>query len=200
MATGTDILDEKVAAAVRSGIDVDARIAILGQLLEKLTDPSAVAAMVQLLDHLPQLAQLAKWVNEMPNLVATLADTLDDYQQRCSADGIDLEKAVVNGLRASLWLGSQIENEHLQRIGDLLASDILNPHAVNVVDNAAKSLTSAQEGVCDRDAKNRIGIFGLLAALRKPEIQRSLAFAVRFGERFGKNLEAESNNETQRNN
>jgi uncharacterized protein YjgD (DUF1641 family) len=192
LATGVDVVDEKVSAAVDAGIDVNARISSLGQLLEKLTDPATVSAMEQLLEQLPQLAKIARFADEMPSILATLVDVIDDYQHRFEADGIDVEKALVNGLHATLWLGSQIKSEHLKRIGDLLASDILNPHAVNVVDNAAKSLTSAQASIGEPGHASRIGVFGLLGAIRKPEIQRSLAFAVRFGEFFGKNLEGDS--------
>jgi uncharacterized protein YjgD (DUF1641 family) len=190
VATGADVVDEKISNAVRSGIDVDARMAGLGALLEKLSDPKTVSALGQLLDSLPQLARLAKLAHEMPNILATLGDVLDDYQQRCAADGIDVERSLTNGFQAALWLGSKIDNDHLRRIGDLLDSDILNSDAVSVVNNAARSLTQAQQQTSDSPAKNRIGMLGLLAALRNPEIQRSLAFAAEFGKCFGKNLDA----------
>ncbi len=189
IATGTDMLDEKVAAAVQSGVDVDGRFSDLGQLLEKLTEPSTIAALGQVLDSLPRLAALATLADQTPNILALIGDVLDSYQQRCARAGIDVEKAISNGLQAVLWLGTKIENEHLDRIGDLLGSDILNPHVLNVVDNAAKSLNSAQQGVCHGPASGRVGMLALLGALRNPEIQRSLAFAVEFGKCFGKNLD-----------
>ena len=188
VATGADVVDEKVSEAVHSGIDVDERINGLAHLLEKLSEPSTVIALGQLLDNLPQLAQLAKIANEMPNILATAGDVLDGYQERCAAKGIDVEKALANGMQAALWLGSNVENDHLRRIGDLLGSEILNSHAVSAVDNAARSLTNAQQSVSEATQK-RIGMFGLLGALRNPEIQRSLAFAVQFGKCFGKNLD-----------
>ncbi len=190
IAAGTDVLDEKVATAVDAGVDVSARMSTLGDLLEKLTQPETVTAIGKLLESLPQLVQLATLAREMPNLLATLGDVLDDYQRRCAAEGIDVEKAFTNGLQAALFLGTKMEKEHLVRIGDLLASDILNPHALNVVDNAAKSLNLAQQNVCEEPDSNRVGMFGLLAALRDTEIQRSLAFAVQFGKCFGKNIDA----------
>ncbi len=188
VATGTDYVDETVSRAVDSGIEVDQRLAGLGQLLEKLTEPATMSALDQLLDRLPQLAQLAKLAEEMPNLLATAGDVLDDYQKKCEVEGIDIEKAASNGLQTVLYLGSQVDNEHLRRIGDLLGSDILNPHALNVVDNAAKSLNSAQQQVCGETA-DRIGMLGMLRAFRDPQIQRSLAFAVQFGKCFGQNLD-----------
>ncbi len=199
VATGADVLDEKVAQAVEAGVDVDQRLSELAKLMAKLSEPTTVAALGELLDCLPQLASLAKIANELPNLVATLGDVLDSYQQRCAAQGIDVEKAVTNGLHAALFLGSEVDSEHLQRIGDLLGSDILNPDAVNVVNNAARSLTHAQQDVCQATAK-RIGPWGLLSALRNPEIQRSLAFAVQFGKCFGKNLDHQDVNNNDQDN
>ena len=190
MATGTDFVDEKVSRAAQSGIEIDARLSGLGRLFEKLTEPSTLSALEQLLDRLPQLAQVAKFVDDMPNVLATVGDVLDDYQQRCESEGIDVEKAVTNGLHAMLYVGSQVDTEHLRRIGELLGSDILNPHALNVVDNAAKSLTSSQQEVCGAKA-DRIGMFGMLRAISNPEIQRSLAFAVQFGKCFGKKKKKE---------
>lgn len=188
VATGTDFVDETVARAVESGVDVDTRLAEFSRLFEKATEPSTLTALGQLLDALPQLANMAKLAEEFPALLATVGDVIDDYQQRFAASAIDVEKAVVNGLKAVLYLGTQVDMEHLRRIGDLLASDILNPNALNVVDNAAKSLNAAQEQVC-RAASDRIGMLGLLKALRDPRIQRSLAFAVQFGKCFGGNID-----------
>lgn len=187
VATGADAVDEKASEAVCSGIDVDERINGVANLLEKLSEPSTISALGQLLESLPQLAQLAKLANEMPNILATVGDVLDGYQESCAAEGIDVEKAITNGLQTALWLGSNVENDQLRRIGDLLGSGILNSHAVSAVDNAARSLTNAQQSVCE-SKQSKIGMFGLIGALRNPEIQRSLAFAVQFAKCFGKNL------------
>ncbi len=186
IAAGTDAVDEQVSDAVRSGIDVDARMTGLVHLLEKLSEPAVLSALGQLLDSLPQLTKLLKGT---PNIVAMLGDMVDDYQERCAAEGLDMEKSLTNGFQTALWLGSNINKDHLDRIGDLLSSDILNPHAVSVVNNAAQSLTNAQRELGESTTQNQIGVLGLLAALRNPEIQRSLAFAVEFGKCFGKNLD-----------
>ncbi|MEZ6096863.1 MAG: DUF1641 domain-containing protein [Pirellulaceae bacterium] len=188
IATATDVVDEKVSSAVASGKNVDERIKGLGDLFERLTEPQTLSALNQLIDALPQLTQMVSLAKEMPNLVAMLGDMFDEYQKRYAADGIDVEKALTNGVEATLFLGSKVDMEHLRRIGDLLASDILNPHALHVVDNAAKSLNSAQKEICG-EPNGRVGLFGLLSAIRNPEIQRSLAFAVQFGKCFGKNMD-----------
>ncbi len=192
VATGMDVVDERVSAAAQSGVDVEERVGSLGSLLEKLTEPATVAALGELMESLPQLVQLAKMAKEMPNLLATVGDMVDDYQGRCATEGIDVERALVNSVRGALWFGSQVDPEQLEGVGELLRSDILNSHAIDVVDNAAKSLSDAREEVCESAHPDRIGFWGLLAAMRKPEVQKSLAFAVRFGECFGRNLDTDN--------
>lgn len=194
LATGVDTLDDHAARSVARGADLNERLSSLLPLLERFTEPETVAALHQFLDALPRLAELARAVSAWPDVVATAVDVLDEFQQKHADRGVDLEQAMVNGLEVALWLGSKVDSEHLKRIGDLLGSDILNPHALNVIDNAARSLTSAQKNRCDSQIDEKIGLFGMLRALRNPRIQRSLAFAARFGECFGNNLENEADN------
>ncbi len=188
-ATGADFVDEKVSHAAQQGIDLEPRLSSLMGMLVKLTEPETMSALNTLLERLPQLAQLAKLADEMPNIIATVGDVLDDYQQRCSNEGIDVEKSLVNGLQAALWLGTQVEKEDLSRIGELLKSDILSHHAITVLSNAANSLASAQQDACGSQTKERVGMLGLIGLMRNPEIQKSVAFAAKFGECFGKNMD-----------
>lgn len=188
MAAGADFVDDQVARAGDSGVDVDERLSGLANLLGKLSEPATISALSELLKQLPQLAQLATMAVELPKLLAIVGDVVEEYQQKFAADGVDVEKALTNGLNAVLYLGSKIDHEHLQRISGLLGSDVLNSNALNVIDNAAKSLNTAQTQTCG-ESKDRIGIFGMLSALRDPQVQRSLAFAVQFGKCFGKNLD-----------
>ena len=74
-------------------------------------------ALQTLIGRLPQLGELAKLDDEVPNLIASLGDVFDDFQQRCVADGIDLECSMVNGLHAAPWLGCQIDKQDLTRLG-----------------------------------------------------------------------------------
>ena len=189
VAAGMDTVDDQVARAVDSGVDVSGRLQEAVGLLEQLTEPNTLVALKSLINHLPQLAQLADVAQRLPDALASLGDVIDDQQVRLADQGVDLEKALTNGVQALLFLGSQIEKEHLQRIGELLGSDIFNPHAVHVIDNAAKSLTRAQESVGE-SSQDRVGLFGLLNAIRDPKIQRSLAFAVQFGKCFGDNIDS----------
>ena len=188
-ATGTNFVDEKVSDAAQRGIDLEPRLSSLMGMLVKLTEPATMSALNTLLERLPQLAQLAKLADEMPNIIAAVGDVFDDYQQRCASEGIDMEKSLVNGLHAALWLGTQIEKDDLSRIGELLKSDILSHHSIAVLSNVANSFASAQQDTCSAQTQDKVGMIGLIGLMRNPEIQKSVAFAAQFAECFGKNMD-----------
>ena len=188
-ATGADFVDEQVSKAARSGVDIEPRLGSLFEILLKVTEPKTMSALNSLVDRLPQLAELTKLADEVPNLLATVGDVLDDYQQRCAQDGIDMEKSLVNGLHAAIWLGSHVEKDDLGKLGELLKSDVLSHNSISVLGNAANSLSSAQQNACESKAPGRVAMFGLVGLLRNPDIQKSIAFAAKFGECFGRNLD-----------
>ena len=188
-ATGADFVDEQVSKASESGVDIEPRLGSLFEILLKVTEPKTMTALNTLVDRLPQLAELTKLTDEVPNLLATVGDVLDDYQQRCAKEGIDMEKSLANGLHAALWLGSHVEKDDLARLGELLKSDILSHNSILVLGNAANSLSSAQQNACASKTPERVGMFGLVGLLRNPDIQKSIAFTAKFGECFGRNMD-----------
>ena len=192
LATGTDFVDEQVARASKDGIDWEQRLSSLTGLLLQATEPKNLEALQTLIERLPQFAKLAKMVDEAPGLVAAMGDTIDELQQRCAADGLDLESGLINGLRAALWLGSNIQKDDLERLGELLQSDILSHDSIDAVSNAAHALNSAQKNACNSQLPQKVGLFGMLQLMRNPQVQKTVAFAARFAECFGKNLNREA--------
>ena len=190
VATGADVVDETIAKAAMDGVDVEPRVSGLLGLLLQMTEPENMKALQTLISRLPQLAELAKLADEVPNLIASLGDVFDDFQKRCESEGINLECSMVNGLHAALWLGCQIDKQDLSRLGELLKSDILSRESIQVIGNAANALTAAQKDSSSSKEKQRIGMFGLLGVLRNPEVQKTVAFAAKFGEEYGKNMDA----------
>lgn len=188
-ATGADYIDEKVCQAAEQGVDLEPRIGSLLELILSVAEPKTMAALKLLVERLPQLAELAKFADEVPNIIATVGDVLDEFQQNCETQGIDMEKSLANGLQAAIWFGSNVEQEDLERLGELLKSDIFHHNSIAVISNAANSLSSAQQNACETKTPDRVGLFGLMGLLRNPDIQKSVAFAAKFGESFGKNMD-----------
>ena len=189
-ATGADFVDEQISKAGEAGVDVEPRLSGLLGLLVQLTEPENMKALQTLIERLPRLAELAKLADEVPNLLAAFGDVFDDFQQRCESEGINLECSLVNGLHAALWLGCQIDKEDLSRIGELLKSDILSHESIVVVANAANALSAAQKKSSQGNQKSRVGLLGMLGVMRNPEVQKAIAFAAKFGEEFGRNMDS----------
>lgn len=185
LATGMDVVDEQCAAVNASGTPVDQRLSSLLQLVLKLTEPKNIKALQLLIDRLPQLEQASRLLEEVPNLIAIAVDVFDDFASQMKSEGVDLEKSLTQGLQAALWLGCRISQTELDRLGYLLRSNVLDPHALEVVGNAATSLANCQKESCEMKTAERVGIVGLLKALGDPNVQKTLGFAVRFAKCFG---------------
>lgn len=192
LATAVDALDEQFRRGEQAGIDWTGRARELASLLELATRPAALATLREWLLLLPQLSGLSRLLAQAPDLIAILADTLDEQASGCEARGLHLNEALTQGLRAALWLGSRITETELERLGQLLRSDVIAPEALAVVSQAATSLVRCQQETCEQSTPERIGTLGLLAALRDPQLQRTLAFAVRFGKCFGSRVGKET--------
>lgn len=162
-------------------------------LNERLQDPQTVAALNRLLDQADDLSNSIQQARELqetlPNLLAMATDVFDEYAIKLKAQGIDLETSLRQGLHAVLWLGSQIRTEELDRLGYLLRSDVMNEHSVETVGMAGSALASCRRGTCEHPVPKRIGLLGLFSAMRDPNTQRALAFAVQFAKCFGGVLE-----------
>ena len=116
VATGADVVDETIAKAAMDGVDVEPRVSGLLGLLLQMTEPENMKALQTLIRRLPQLVELAKLADEVPNLIASLGDVFDDFQKRCESEGINLECSMINGLHLSrlgaLWLETAVRFIH----------------------------------------------------------------------------------------
>ena len=162
-------------------------------LVDRLQEPQTIAALNRLLDQAEDLSRTIEKAKELqqelPNLLAIATDVFDEYAVKLKEQGIDLEASLRQGLHAVLWLGSQIRTDELERLGYLLRSDVMNEHSVETVGMAGSALASCRRGTCEHPVPKRIGLFGLLGAMRDPDTQRALAFAVQFAKCFGGVLE-----------
>ena len=132
-------------------------------------------------------------LDELPNLVATAMDVFDEWAIQLKAEGIDLERSLRQGLHAALYLGGQIRIEELDRMGFLLKSDVLSENSVATVGMAGSALSSCHRGTCEHPLPKRVGLFGLLSAIRDPNTQRALSFGLQFAKCFGGVLDNERN-------
>lgn len=68
----------------------------------------------------------------------------------------------------------------------LLDSGVFHPDTVQLVGEAGDAFVASREAL--RQSPKPVGLFGLLRALRDPDVQRAASLIVEFGRRFGSSL------------
>lgn len=86
-----DTIDDRVRALQAEGVDVDARLAAGGALLERLTAPETSAALTRLLDRVEALEQATVVAEQAPNAIATFTDIVDGLLAEAQAKGVDVD-------------------------------------------------------------------------------------------------------------
>jgi uncharacterized protein YjgD (DUF1641 family) len=174
-ASAVDVVDEHAGRLRDRGVDPQARLERLLGLMEQLTDDRTMHALESAL-------ALAK---DAPGLASMAVDIVDEQAGRLRDEGIDPGFAIANGARTALQFASLVGPREVHALKTVLASEALAPEAVAVVSAAAQALVE-----CQGRERRRVGVFGLMAALRDPDVQRALDFSIGVARRFGAALEA----------
>ena len=180
LATFTDTADDMVRSAGERGIDVDERLRSTAALLERLTAPATVALLRQLLDRANQLQRLLALADQLPGFFALAVDAADDVVARAAADGLDIERGMLNGAHAAIRFGAIMGPAEVDSLEALLHSGVLDPAAVRVIGGIGRSLATSA-----RAEHPRVGPLAALRALRDPDIQRALGFLLGVAKQFG---------------
>ncbi|MEW4569255.1 DUF1641 domain-containing protein [Tautonia sp. JC769] len=188
VATAVDALDESCRTLAATGAGPDERLGRLLRFAGRLTDDDTFRAIDRLLDRAGQLDGVMSTVDRFPGLLAVVVDTLDEYAATLAKQGIDVETSLRQGLHALLWLGNRVSEAELERLGILLRSDVLEPHALAVVGKTGRALATCHENTCSTRTPDQIGPVGLIRALGDPDVRRSLSFLVQVARCFGQNL------------
>lgn len=150
--------------------DLDERLRAGLRLLERVTRPQTLA----------QLEAAIELLDAMPGAVAMLGDSFDELAREAAARGVPLDRIVPELGRTIAMLLELLTQEQIQQ---LLSSDLLLPNAIEALATAARALAVTQYS-----GTEPLGLFGALAAMREPEVQRALGFALDVARRFGTNL------------
>lgn len=121
--------------------------------------PPLVAALPELTQALPTFtAALPQFTAALPQLLQAMPALLDLAQQ----------------------LQPMLQSDEF---AGLMNSGVLNPQTLTIVGEAGNALVETMEA-----SHQPVGLFGLMGALRDPDVQRGLGFLVEFGKRFGGKL------------
>ncbi len=165
-----DWADDTYRQAAASGVDLEERLRVALQFAEKLTDP----AVAEKLDDALTL------VEQGPGLAAMAIDTFDENYRRALENGVDFQVLTRQGINITKKLSDLLDSEEAEA---LLESGVFKPQTLAIISKAGESLIESR-GMPAR----KVGLFGLLGALRDPDRQRALGFLMDFLKAFGQKL------------
>ena len=180
-ATVTDIVDNAAARAAASGVDIDSRVKNVMTLIERLTEPRVASALESILDRIDRVKILVEQADELPALIATLADIIDEFLLHAAGQGLDIQSVFKTAVDIMGRLGHLLQSTEFQAILD---SGILDPGVVGIVAQLGTSLRNARE-----EDGDQAGWMALWRASRDPDVQRTLDFTVRFLRHIGRQLD-----------
>jgi hypothetical protein len=181
LATLDPLLDAVPGILAMAGDTVDELADELGDVDERMRGLVALAERVSRPATLAQLHALFDLLDAGPGLLALAGDTVDDLAREAEARGIPLEQIVPELRRA---LGSMLRLLTSSQVKQLLDSDLLLPGAIAALGSAARAMASAA-----RAPETQLGLFATLFAMREPEVQRAVGFAIDVARRFGTHVD-----------
>ena len=153
----------------------------LGNLDERVRGLVTLAERVSRPETLERLHLFVELLDSAPAALALAGDTLDELAQEAEARGIPLEQVVPELRRA---VGSMLKLLTSTQVKQLLDSDLLLPGAIEALGSAARAMASAA-----RAPSSELGPWRALKAMREPEVQRAVGFAVDVARRFGNHVD-----------
>ncbi|MBP8808801.1 MAG: DUF1641 domain-containing protein [Kofleriaceae bacterium] len=124
------------------------------------------------------IAPLAALATTAPAAVAVATDTFDGVAQRLGAAGVDLDERMRSVIRA---IEVATAPRAVNGLASLVESHLLEPSALAVVSQLAVALAAPGEA-------KPVGTWGMMKALRDPDVQRALGFGLAIARRFGQQL------------
>lgn len=115
----------------------------------------------------------------VPAVVATMTDIVDGVIDRLAERGIDVDERMRALLQAADHLTSP---RALDALASLLQSEIMAHQTTEVVGRMGRAIVHAEHEATP------VGMWGMLRALRDPEVQRAAGFLVAMARRFGAEL------------
>ncbi len=158
-------------------------------VVDRLNDPAVAASLVTLLDHVEVLALMAESLDGFVRRGDVIADSI--------AEGVAELREVdeAGGARELLSRGPELIEltttaaDAAPALRSLVDSDMLRPEVIAVLSLAADALVEGRRRA-ETGASDPGGIFGLMRALKDPEVQRGLGFVLEVARALGRGMGA----------
>jgi uncharacterized protein YjgD (DUF1641 family) len=175
------LLDAAPGLLALAGDSFDEFARELGDLDERLRGLLAVLERASRPETLAKLEAAVDLLDSVPGLVALAGDSFDDFARNAAARGLELDRIVPELGRAIEAVLRLLTNAQIRGV---LSSDLLMPGTVEALATAARAMAAATQA-----PQTRLGLFATFAALREPEVQRAVGFAVDVARRFGSHID-----------
>jgi hypothetical protein len=132
------------------------------------------------IEHMDEaVRRLEGAAGQVPVVVATVTDIVDGVIARLAANGFDVDER----MRALLQAAEQLTSPRaLDALTSVLQSEIMAHQTTEVIGRVGRAIVHAEH-----EAKP-VGVWGLMRALRDPEVQRAAGFMIAMARRFGEEL------------
>jgi hypothetical protein len=133
-----------------------------------------------------RLSPLLDQLEQAPGMLAMLGDMFDEYARRAAKEGISLEESGINLVQLSLKLGQELGPQQAANLIQLLRVTAGNPQLVQVLSKLSEAAAPAADGAAAASApfSRKLGVFGLLRAIKEPSVQQSLQWGLDVARRF----------------
>lgn len=179
-----DSIDEALTRAAERGVVLDERAREGLVLLEKMTEPDTAQALGAVLDRAEHLERLSELAASAPDVIATVVDMLDAEYARAAETGYNPERLLRQTIGSLGRLGELFQSDEFEA---LLDSGVLDPEALEAVGSLGSALVESQKEAQRGETPQR-GFFGVIGALRDPDVQRAIGFVMSFAKKFGRAL------------
>lgn len=164
----------------------------MGNLLNEIRTASEakVERLEGLLSRLERLEErlspLISQLEQAPGMLAMLGDMFDEYARRMAKEGISLEESGINLVQLSLQLGRELGPQQAANLVQLLRVAAGNPKLVQLLGKLGEAAVPAGPGAAapSAAAPAKLGLFGLLRAIKEPAVQQSLQWSLDVARRF----------------
>jgi uncharacterized protein YjgD (DUF1641 family) len=129
-----------------------------------------------------RLSPLLDQLEQAPGMLAMLGDMFDEYARRAAKEGISLEESGINLVQLSLKLGQELGPQQAANLIQLLRVAVGNPQLVQVLSKLGEAAAPTAAGAPASPAK--LGVFGLMRAMKEPSVQQSLQWGLDVARRF----------------
>jgi uncharacterized protein YjgD (DUF1641 family) len=161
-------------------------------VLERLQDPQTAGSLEGLIERLDRITAMLEAVERLLVRAPQFADNLNTLVQQLR------DKNTGRAVEAIRELGTIDPRQLVQLLNDLFAvvespqtrallrSSVFLDRSVALVDEAAKSAVEATGDAAS--FRRTTSLFGLIGALKDPDVQRALQFGLAFARRFGQKI------------